>query len=134
MRKIAILNYMYLICWFFFLNILFNSKCEHTQYKPLFSITLYSVFILICILFCWKLSRFGISTVFKHAVLYIYLFLEACFLNLRQISSYRHHYKISALVYYDMYMYLYLVTGTIRSKTGVGKIMEKGAISLSFYD
>lgn len=91
----------------------------------------YNLFILVFIAVC-QMFRFYFQTEFN------VINLDAGFMNLRQISCYRNHFKISTKVlksYCDRYLYLSTVvhvTGTFRSNTDVDEIMGKGTIPL-FY-
>lgn len=73
----------------------------------------------ISILFCWKFSRFRISTVFIQFV-FIHAVLS---LSLSLHSSKQDSWIYDKLVpkYCDSFLYLFLVTGNLPSNTGVGK-------------
>lgn len=73
----------------FFFKFSFDSEYEHTQYKQIFSITLFHVYS-----FYFAESNQGseYQQSFIYTQFYIYSFLKAGFPELRQISGYRHHY------------------------------------------
>lgn len=74
----------------------------------------------ISILFCWKFSRFRISTVFIQFV-FIHAVLSLSSLSLHSSKQDSWIYDKLVPKYCDSFLYLFLVTGNLPSNTGVGK-------------
>lgn len=89
---------MILICWGFFQILLNNSGYKHIQYKVISTITLPSVYTWMhCILLTLEvLTVQNINWLYTQSSIYSYL--NADFLNLWQISHYKHYYNISTWV------------------------------------